>query len=42
LAIFPAGRPNDPIVFRGGFTHKQLLDALRKAAGSSQFSGKPQ
>jgi len=42
LAIFPAGRPNEPIVFRGGFTHQQLLDALRKAAGSGQFSGKPQ
>ncbi len=33
LAIFPASRPNEPIVFRGGFTHRQLLDALRQAAG---------
>ncbi|MHB1035087.1 MAG: protein-disulfide reductase DsbD family protein [Pirellulales bacterium] len=39
LAIFPAGKPNTPIVLRGFFTQQQLLDALTQA-GPSQ-SGLP-
>ncbi len=35
LAIFPAGRPNSPIVLRGGYTPQVLLDSL-KAAGPSK------
>ena len=34
LAIFPAGDPNRPIVFRGGCTQQTLLDALEKAGPS--------
>jgi thiol:disulfide interchange protein len=35
LAIFPAGRPHDPIIFRDPYTTNQLLEAL-EAAGPSQ------
>jgi thiol:disulfide interchange protein len=35
IAIFPAGDPNQPIVFRGGYTQKMLLDALEKAGPSA-------
>ena len=31
LAIFPAGDPNHPIIFRDGYTQQMLLDALAKA-----------
>jgi len=36
IAIYPAGKPNDPIVFRDGYTTSQILDALEKA-GPSQM-----
>jgi len=36
VAIFPAGAPNRPIVFRGGFTQQKLLDALKEAGPSRQ------
>lgn len=38
LAIFPAGRPNEPIVFREVYTQQQLLDALRTAGPSQEPS----
>jgi len=34
IAIFPAGDPNRPFVFRGAYTQQQLLDALAKAGPS--------
>jgi thiol:disulfide interchange protein len=34
LAIFPADRPNDPIVFRGGYTQSDLIEALEHAGPS--------
>ena len=34
LAIFPADRPNQPVVLRGGYTSQMLLDALRQAGPS--------
>lgn len=34
LAIFPADRPNDPIVFRGAYTRQALLNALDEAGPS--------
>lgn len=34
LAIFPAGRPNEPIVFRGPYTPSQYYAALKKAGAS--------
>lgn len=43
IAIFPAGRPNDLIFFRNGYTQKQILDALRRAgpSRSSSTSARP-
>ena len=38
VAIFPAGSPNRPIVFRGGYTKNQIIDALEKA-GPGAASG---
>jgi suppressor for copper-sensitivity B len=38
LAIFPAGDPNHPIVFRGGYTQQVLIDALQKAGPSNGAS----
>jgi thiol:disulfide interchange protein DsbD len=35
VAIFPAGDPNRPIVFRGGYTKQALLDAIEKAGPSA-------
>ncbi len=32
IAIFPPGKINSPIVFRGGYTQQQLLDALDRAS----------
>jgi thiol:disulfide interchange protein len=29
VAIFPAGRPNEPIVFRGSYTKQALYDAIK-------------
>lgn len=40
VAIFPAGRPNQPLVLLGGYTQKTLLDKLREA-GPSQGVTKP-
>lgn len=34
LAIFPADRPNEPIVFREGYTRQQLLAAIERAGPS--------
>ncbi len=34
LAIFPAGKPNPPLVLRGFYTQRMLLDALKKAGPS--------
>ncbi len=34
LAIFPADRPNEPIVFTGGYTQKDVIDALHRAGPS--------
>ena len=34
LAIFPAGNPNEPIVFRGGYTRQELIDSLVRAGPS--------
>jgi thiol:disulfide interchange protein len=41
LAIFPADRPHQPLVLRGTFSRRQLLDALAQAGpsrGGSQVS----
>ncbi|MCC7084002.1 MAG: thioredoxin family protein [Pirellulales bacterium] len=38
LAIFPASNPNDPIVFRGGYTQQILIDALEKAGPSRNMT----
>ncbi len=38
LAIFPAGDPNHPIVFRGGYTQQTLIDALTKAGPSQSVA----
>lgn len=34
IAIYPAGKPNEPIIFRDGYTTSQILDALEKAGPS--------
>jgi thiol:disulfide interchange protein len=34
LAIFPAGNPLEPIVFRGGYTQQNVIDALAEAGPS--------
>ncbi len=36
IAVFPAGDPNRPFVFIGGYTKQQLLDALREAGPSKK------
>lgn len=41
IAIFPADRPNEPIVFANGYTQTQILEALRKAGPSKLKSGEP-
>jgi thiol:disulfide interchange protein len=33
LAIFPADRPYEPIVFTGGYTKSGLLEAIAQATG---------
>jgi thiol:disulfide interchange protein DsbD len=35
VAIFPAGDPNRPIVFRGGYTKQALLEAIERAGPSA-------
>ncbi|MGQ9576108.1 MAG: protein-disulfide reductase DsbD family protein [Thermoguttaceae bacterium] len=45
VAIFPAGRPNEPIRFLDGYTKGMILEALQKAGPSrpaSSSSAKPQ
>ena len=37
LAIYPAGKPNDPIILRDLRTAEQVLDALNAAGPSRQF-----
>jgi thiol:disulfide interchange protein DsbD len=39
LAIFPASRPNEPIVFRDPYTRQQLIEALQKAGPSHSAAG---
>lgn len=34
LAIFPADRPNQPIIFTGGYTQGQVVEAIQKAGPS--------
>lgn len=34
VALFPAGRPNEPIVFRGWYSKEDLHEALRRAGPS--------
>ena len=34
IAIFPAGRPNEPIIFTGWYTQKDILRALQEAGPS--------
>jgi thiol:disulfide interchange protein len=34
IVIYPAGKPQEPIVFRNGYTTSQILDALQKAGPS--------
>ena len=41
IAIFPADRPNEPIVFANGYTQTQILEALRKAGPSKLKNGEP-
>jgi len=38
LAIYPADRPNDPIVFRGAYTQAAVLEALKQAGPSQAAS----
>lgn len=33
LAIFPAGRPNEPIVLRGGYTKAMVVSSIEEASG---------
>jgi thiol:disulfide interchange protein len=40
IAIFPAGDPNSPIVFRGWYDRESLLDALQEAGPSASVSDK--
>ncbi len=34
VAVFPAGRANEPIVFRGGYTQRGIIDAIERAGPS--------
>ncbi len=38
IAIFPAGDPNHPIIFRGGYTQGSIVEALQKAGPSIQVA----
>jgi thiol:disulfide interchange protein DsbD len=40
LAIFPAGRPNEPIVLRGGYSQATLLKAIAEAGPSQAAAAK--
>lgn len=41
IAIFPAGRPNEPIVLMGGYTKATLLEKLQEAGPSQNVPGQP-
>ena len=32
LVVFPAGRPNNPVVFQGGYTQRGVIKAIRDAS----------
>ena len=38
LAIFSPGDPNDPVIFRGGYTQQMVLNALEAASRSAPSS----
>ncbi len=38
-AIFPSGRPNEPIVMDGIITQQKVIDALKRAGPSSPIAG---
>jgi hypothetical protein len=38
IAIFPAGRPNQPLVLRGFYTKKTLIDKLEEAGPSRDMA----
>jgi thiol:disulfide interchange protein len=40
LAVFPTGRPNDPIVLSGFYTRGELLEKLKQAGPSKGAIGK--
>jgi thiol:disulfide interchange protein DsbD len=39
IAIYPGGAPYEPIVFRGGYTQRGLIDGLEKATGRRLQTG---
>jgi suppressor for copper-sensitivity B len=42
VAIFPAGRPTEPVRFIGGYTQGKVLDALEKAGPSRAVPSTPE
>ena len=38
LAVFPAGSPNEPIIFQAQYTQGALIKALREASGSKRIA----
>ena len=38
VAIFPASRPNEPIVFRGWYSKEELVEKLKEAGPSQQVA----
>jgi thiol:disulfide interchange protein len=42
LAIFPAGRANEPVILRGGYTKSQLLGKLNQASSISSNALAPE
>jgi thiol:disulfide interchange protein len=41
LAVFPTGRPNEPIVLKDFYTRGELLEKLKQAGPSKGAVGKP-